>query len=128
MAISEERRSEIFLSNIGLTDCGVIAIQAVTGWPRKRALKFAIEKCQYDETSGTPHGAIDSALRAAGYRVEPVEHYVSSTAATFALTHEYGKFLVYVSGHVMGLVDGDLYNSRSHWGKQLVRAAKVEKE
>lgn len=115
--LTPAQRSEILLTNIAEKDCGVIALQALTGW-RRRTAERRLAKAGYTELMGTPRGALETALQAAGYscdhrRVDP--NVPKDTAATFTLTHEYGLWLVYVENHVMAVVEGDLHNSRGYW-------------
>ncbi len=123
--LSDEKRSEIMLSNIDTSDCGVIAIQAVTGLPREEAEQLAVEVAGYVPGTGTPMGGVDRAVRSAGKKVERVELPSGETAATFALMHEYGSHLLYIESHVMSCIDGDLFNARSFWGHPLLRAMRV---
>jgi len=123
--LTQAQRSEIWLTNIDTSDCGVIALQAVTGWSRKRAERELRKYGGYPskETGGTPRGGIELALAANGVETESYPWAKTDTVATFALRHDYGRFLIYVtherngerSGHVMALVDGDLPNSKGSW-------------
>lgn len=117
--LSPERRSEILFQNIDTSDCGVIAIQAVTGWRRETAEKRML-KAGYSKEGGAPRGTLEKVLAAHGFKnvvyrkVDPREP--QATPATFAMVHEYGLWLVYVESHVMALVDGNLHNaSPKHW-------------
>lgn len=101
------------------------AIQAVTGWSRARALKVAKADAHYRDGSGVTRGNIERALVANGFEVEAVAYDPHDSVATFALANDWGTFLVYVDGHVMALVDGDLFNGRGNWGKPLDGATKV---
>lgn len=124
--LTPEQKSEIMLSNIDTSDCGVIAIQAVAGIGRAEAEKVAMN-FGYRPGHGTPRGGIDSAVRSLGYRVESVEIDPGETAATFAVTNDYGRFLVYTDGHVMGLVEGNLTNSRGQWRERVEAVKRVSK-
>lgn len=112
--LTPEERSSITLTNILKSDCGVIAIQAVSGLPRKAAELLA-KRHGYTPTGGTPRGGIDAALAERGFVLTPVEYEPKETAASFACRHEYGTYLIYVDEHVMALVEGDLHNSRGAW-------------
>lgn len=112
--LSAERRSEIMLTNIDTSDCGVIALQAVTGLGRRESEELLTEK-GYRPKVGTPRGALEQSLKALGYTVRSIRPDYRDTPATFSITHEYGRYLVYTEDHVMALVDGDLHNSRGSW-------------
>lgn len=120
-SLSPERRSEILFTNIGDSDCGVIALQAVAGISRKKAERV-LRKHGWDEF-GTPRGGLEAAAVELGFKVKqrPV---IRETPATFSAAHEYGSFFIYVTtktlkgeygGHVMALVNGDLHNSKGSW-------------
>lgn len=115
MALTPERRSEIMLTNISESDCGVIAIQAVAGVSRERAERLCKEHGSYEPNRGTPRGGLERVLDYLGVEFVEVEDYYNATPATLACEHPYGSYLVYVERHVMALVDGDLHNSRGHW-------------
>lgn len=123
--LTPEERSEISLRNIGSSDCGVIAIQAITGIKRSEAEDLAVAN-GYVTGIGTARGGINKALQKAGYRLEPVIA-TRETPATFALTHEYGKYLIYVDAHVMALVDGDLYNGEGSWHSRVEEIYAIQK-
>lgn len=126
-ALTPEQRSEILLTNIDKADCGVIAFQAITGLCREAA-EVKMEARGYSKTEGTPRGTVEAALKAEGYKIEARPLFDGGgreTAATFALTHEYGTFLIYTERHVMALVDGDLHNSRGHWSREVELAEEV---
>lgn len=120
--LSPERKSEILLSNMSDSDCGVIALQAITGMRRQLAMKLML-KNGYQPVLGTERGGVERALESKGYTVELVDEdeIYNETAASFAMSHPNGKYLVYTARpaegftHVMALVDGDLSNSRGHW-------------
>lgn len=131
--LSAERRSEILLTNISKDDCGVIAFQAVTGRPREEAMEIMLAS-GYEPGKGTDSNGVELALKQLGYKVEPVPApEVLDTAATFALAHEYGTYVVHVVGrrgqktygHVMALLDGDLHNARGFFGDPVVGVSKV---
>jgi hypothetical protein len=124
-SLTPEQRSGITFSNIDGSDCGVIAIQAITGKPRKEAEELAAA-FGYRSGSGIMRGGIDTALRAVGYSVEPVKVRPGTTPATFTINNEYGVFLVYTEKHVMALVEGDLRNSRSFWRNPIEAVMKVD--
>lgn len=110
-SLTPERRSEIMLSNITDHDCGVIAFQAITGRDRASAERLCRDKGSWDEQEGIPRGGLNLALMYAGYDLKPVSCH-GDTSATFAVTHEYGVYLIYTEGHVAALVEGDLFNQR----------------
>jgi hypothetical protein len=110
--LSPEERSEIMLSNITGSDCGVIAFQAITGMDRVESERLCREAGDYQDGEGISRYGMQLALRRVGYKAEPV--YVSrETTAVFSLGHEYGTYLLFTDGHVMALIDGDLYNGRT---------------
>lgn len=121
--LTDEQRSGITLTNILEKDCAVIALQAITGWSRRRAHREA-SAAGYGDDHGAPRGTLEKALRTNGYTCTPVL-YEDHSAATFALTKDYGTFLVYVEAHVMGLIDGDLHNSRGYWHDRVQEATQV---
>lgn len=123
--ISDERRSEITFDNIAQSDCGITALQAVCGLPRREAEELLTREGEYTPNVGTPRGGVEAAALAAGFAVEPVAFDPSDTAATFSLRNEYGRFLVYTEGHVMALVEGELYNARGSGRMPVTGASRV---
>lgn len=123
--LTDERRSEITHENMDKLDCGVVALQAVTGWKRRTAIR-RLGKA-YTET-GTSRGGIELALIASGFTVEEVPRDPSETAATFAVRRDTGSFLIYVSRHVMALIDGELFNSRGYFRAPVESITKVSKK
>lgn len=123
--ISPERRSEIMFQNVGTSDCGVIALQAITGLTRDEAMKVAVELAGYQEGVGVWRGRLNAALDKLGYKVEKIGINHGDTPATFAVTHEYGVFLLYTDGHVMVLREGDLLNAKGEWRAPLEEAHRV---
>lgn len=123
--LDEKRRSEILHHNISTSDCGVVAVQAITGCGYDAALA-ALEAHGYEDGVGTPRGGCEKALQDLGWKAElhPIETS-TETPATFAVTHEYGRFLIYVEGHVMALVEGGLMNGRGSWGKRVEAVVRV---
>lgn len=125
-ALTPEERAAYLHSNLDTSDCGVIAVQAITGLPYSDALELA-KAHGYVPGEGTPRGGIDAALRDHGLDVQPVvvdtQH---ETPATFTLKHEYGTYLLYTEAHVMALIEGNLTNSRGNWGKPLEAARRVK--
>lgn len=115
MPLTPEERSSIMLTNISTSDCGVIAIQAVTGLPRKRAEQLCKKHGKYDPEQGTPRGGLEAVLDKLGIDWEAMPYDRNDTPATIAARDEYSTYLVYVEKHVMALVGGDLHNSRGHW-------------
>ena len=116
MPLAPEQRQAITFANIDFKDCGVAALMAVTGWPRDKALPL-LATCGYDPDSGTTRGGIEAALTEGGLehvQLDP-SSWAGDTPATFTMTHEEGLYVLYVHKHVMGLVDGDLYNGGSSW-------------
>lgn len=124
-SLTPEQRSEILLSNIATSDCGVIAFQAVTKAKRPVAER-EMKRAGYKPETGTPRGAIEKALRKRGYKTKDAPDF-RQTPATFASTHEYGVYLVYTDRHVMALVEGDLHNSRGHWHSPVEAITEVTK-
>lgn len=116
MPLTAEEKQAITLSNIDHKDCGVAALMAVTGWPRSKALPL-LAACGYDPDTGTTRGGIEAALDEGGVEYVQLDEgqWLGDTPATFTMTHEEGIYVLYVHKHVMGLVDGDLHNSRSSW-------------
>ena len=135
MPLSKEERSDVLLSNIDKDDCGVIAIQAVTKLGRTRCMELAL-LAGYKPGEGTPPDGIEPMLAdELDYKVEQVEVERGETAATFSMRNEYGIYLVHVQGqdrkgraygHVMALVEGDLYNSRGFFGDPVAEVWKVD--
>lgn len=123
-SLSPEEKSSITLSNIDTSDCGVIAIQAISGIPRSAAARLAI-KHGYRPLHGTPRGGIDAALEELGFKLETILADGRDTAASFAVSHEYGKYIVYIEDHVMALIEGDLYNSRGYFHSHVEAIRKV---
>jgi hypothetical protein len=112
------------LSNIDTSDCGVIAIQAATKMNRDSAFKLASDY-GYAAGVGIDRGAIETALVSIGWTCEPMDVYRNATPATFAMSHEYGLYLVYVDKHVMALVNGDLHNGKGSWGQPIEQVTKI---
>lgn len=112
-SLTPEQRSEILLTNIDTSDCGVIALQAITGRKRK-PMEALAKKNGYSPTTGAPRGCLEKALESIGYRTRKLDPR-GETPATFSMTHENGLYLIYTEGHVMALVEGDLHNSRGNW-------------
>jgi hypothetical protein len=127
-----ELRSDIFLENIEEADCGLIAIQAVTGMKRAAVERLAEE--EFKGRTGMRRGSIEELLLQAGYSCETLAVDPRlETPATFSLTHEWGRFLLYTNspegkGHVQALVEGDLHNARGSWSCPLLAVTKVTKE
>lgn len=123
--MTPERRSEIWLNNIESKDCGVIAIQAITCLPRSEAELLA-RAFGYNPSSGIHPRGVEEALEANGYDIVTA-NYEGHTAATFALTHEYGVYTVHVDGHVMALVEGDLHNAKTNkfWHMPVIDASRI---
>lgn len=109
--LTPEQRSEITLRNIGGSDCGIIAVMALTELSRTKSERLCKDKGDWVEGEGISRIGLKLALCHAGYTctLTPCE---GDTAATFSLTHEYGKYLIFTEGHVAALVEGNLYNSR----------------
>jgi len=123
--VTNERQSEILLQNLDYRDCGIVAIQALTGLPRKNALKLAIEESGYDPEIGIYRGDLERSFRAVGYTVSNYPLEPGTSVASFAIENERGSFIVYIEKHVMALVDGDLFNSRGSWFDQVEMVKKV---
>lgn len=127
-SLSDEHRSEILLTNISTSDCGVIALQAITGMSRAEAEAVATEKAGYEHAVGVPRGGMNKCLRELGYELEFVAGMSAGfTTATFAFDHEYGTYIVYTDAHVMAVIDGDAHNSRGDWHSPVELAYKVTK-
>ena len=126
-SLNPARKSEITFENIELKDCGVVALQAVTRLRRQQAVELLSEH-GYSPDTGTTRGGLEKALDELGIGWELMDLDPTDTVATFALRHEWGRFLVYVEGHVMGLIDGDLYNSRGHWHDRLSSVTRIKEE
>lgn len=120
MALTPEQEQEITLRNIGTSDCAVAALMAVTGWPRLKAEPL-LEAGGYRSDTGAPRGSIELALEQGGREalVQDRAGWHGDTPATFSMTHDVGLYLLYVEGHVMALVDGDLHNAVHRWGRPL---------
>ena len=114
--------------NVGTSDCGVVALQAVTGLNRAKAEKLAKDQAGYVEGVGVMRGQLNAALMGSGYRLENVPVNVGDTPATFSVTHEWGVYLLYTCGHVMVLREGNLLNAKGEWRAELEDAIKVTKE
>lgn len=125
-ALTPEERAAYLHSNLDTSDCGVIAIQALTGLPYHEAEGLA-RRYGYVPGEGTPRGGIDKALQEHGMEVTAVfVDMLRDTPATFALKHEYGTYLLYTDKHVMAIIEGDLMNARGCWGKPLEAARRVK--
>jgi len=122
--LTPEKKAEILHANIGSSDCGVIAIQAITGKSYK-VCERAAKKFGYSPDGGAPRGSLEKALEHLGYKTKVIQPGAGDTPATYSIMNEYGSFLIYVTtksaktgeygGHVMALVDGDLHNSKGSW-------------
>lgn len=124
--LSDERKSEITLTNISTSDCGVVALQAVTGLSRAEAEAVATEKAEYKHGVGVPRGALNRCLRELGFELEYVAGQSAGfTTATFAMDHEYGTYIVYTDAHVMALIDGNPHNSKGSWHEPVELAYKL---
>lgn len=123
-SLSPEQRSEIMLSNITNSDCGIIAIQAITQMSRAESERLCREAGDHQDGEGISRLGLIFALRRVGYTCQPTLAE-RETAAVFATTHEYGTFLVFTDGHVMALVEGDLHNGRSDWHAPVEEAYRV---
>jgi hypothetical protein len=117
--LTPEERSDILLRNIDTSDCGVIALQAITSAGRAVCDAAAKEHANYRPGVGTPRGGLEKTLRRMGYRTQPVDPDPHDSVATFALRNEYGVFLIYTDKHVMALVEGDLHNSVGSWSRPI---------
>lgn len=124
--LSAEARAAITRSNLTHHDCGVVALMAVTDLPYSKADQLC-RRHGFTDTGGTPREALPQVLHDLGYPHRPAEFHHGESVATFALRHEYGRWLVYIDGHVMPLVDGDLYNARGWWSSPVVMALEVHK-
>jgi hypothetical protein len=107
-------------------DCGVIAIQAVTGYKRSFARKLA-NAVGYNPDKGMKRGTIEEALIKRGFKVNCYAPRPGTTPATFAVSHESGSYLIYIESHVMALVEGDLHNSRGSWRMPVDQITEVTK-
>jgi hypothetical protein len=125
--LSPERQSEIKLQNIDESDCGVIAIQALTHLPRSEAMAAAVKDAGYRDGFGVFRAGMKRALENLGYRCERIKPDPGETVAVFAIRHEYGYYMIHTDGHVMALVEGDLHNGRSDWHSPVEAAYKVER-
>lgn len=124
-SLTREQRSAITFENADTSDCGVVALMAVAKIKRARAERI-LKKFGYTPSGGTPRGAIEQALRELKIGYEMTKPDLRDTAATYSLSHEYGRFLLYVECHVMALVDGDLFNSRGHWHDRLDKITAIK--
>lgn len=126
MALSPERRSEITFGNVTSDDCGVVALQAVADLKRAEAMAALLGK-GYEPGEGTTRGSVEEALRALGIDCYTSYDIGGETPASFALDHDSGSYLLYISGHIMALVEGDLHNARGFWNAPLVKAVRVDR-
>ena len=122
--LTPEERSEVLLGNIDTSDCGVIAIQAVTSLRRADAER-ACERYGYHSGVGMDRAGQIGLLVKLGYSVELIEPDLGDTPATFAMTHDRGTYLLWTDGHVQTLKEGDLYNAV--FSERLEVAAKITK-
>lgn len=127
MAVSDEQRSEVLLQNIDTSDCGIVALQAITGWTRAQAEARAGQR--YAKGTGMMRGTIEATLREHGWVCAqvPRTEQQGETPGTWAFMHEAGMWLVYTERHVMALVDGDLHNSRGHWHRPVEGIVRVHR-
>lgn len=124
--LTREQRSEIYVQNVDGSDCAVVALQALLGISRTAADELA-ERHGYPAPLG---GMLREDFRRAlsegcGGKLTEVAPDYGETAATFAVSHPDGRYAIHVDGHVMALVDGDLYNGRSFWGYPVERAYRL---
>ncbi len=123
--LSPEARAAIQRQNLTHHDCGVVALMAVTDLPYGKAAQLC-RKHGFTDTGGTPRQALPAALLDLGVQFNSTQWHGNDTVATFALRHEYGRYLLYIEGHVMPLVDGDLYNARGFWSAPLEMVVEVK--
>lgn len=127
-SLSPERRSEITLQNISTSDCGVIALQAITGLTRSEAERLCGEVGGYQIGIGIARGGLNRVLFHLSYNLTMMRVWEEPglTVASFATTYEYGRFLIYTESHVSALVDGDLFNAKGDWHAPVEEAYRVE--
>ncbi len=125
--LDPDRKSEITLANITDSDCGVIALQAVARLRRVDAVNLARTVGGWKDGHGMTNYNIHRCLTSLGHRIVPEQHSPGATVATFAVTHEYGRFLIYTDGHVGTLIEGDLRNmSKAEWHCPIESVIRVE--
>ena len=117
--LTPERASEITFTNIEGHDCAIVALQGITGLSRAKAKELMDTYAGYEAGVGTPRLGIYKVLGMLKAKVEAADPEPGDTVATFALRHEYGRYLIHTSGHVMSLIEGDLYNARGAWHEQV---------
>jgi hypothetical protein len=112
------------LSNITGSDCGVIAFQAITRQSRSESERLCREAGDYQDGEGISRLGMQLALRRVGFKADLV-YVPGETVAVFAATHEYGTYLLFTDGHVMALIEGDLYNGRTEGRAPVEEAYRV---
>lgn len=123
-SLTPEQRSEITFTNIDTSDCAVVAVQAITRLPRKD-VEDLMSLNGYHKVTGTPRSGTHKALHSLGFKLRELETDRTDTPATFAMSHERGLYLIHIKQHVMALVEGDLHNSRGHWGSPVEQILEV---
>jgi hypothetical protein len=114
MTLTPEQRAAIYHDNIKKADCGVIALQSVTGLTYAEADELLTAhgyKGGAAAMEGTPRGTIEKSLRSIGYGVQTVAVEEGSTPSIFWMERHPGRFLLYTPGHVSTIVDGRPYNA-----------------
>lgn len=125
--LDPKAKAAIYHENIEAADCGVIALQSVTGLPYDDAAALLTAHGYgggADLGTGTPRGAIEAALTGLGYSVERIEPEYNSTPSTFWMERRSGRFLLYTDSHVSAIVNGNPYNA-GVGGKPLLAITKV---
>jgi hypothetical protein len=125
LTLTPERRSEIVLENIKKDDCGIIALQALSGLPRTDA-EIALTGV-YQPGVGVYTDDFLKVIKSLGFDLTRVPYEYGDTVATFALRHEVGTYLIFVKKHVISLVDGTPHNSRAEWHTPVLAVHRVSK-
>lgn len=126
MTLSADDKSEIFLTNVFSDDCGVIAIQAITGVSRSVAMSAAQDEGYTKDGEGMPtKGVLNAIAKLTGkimVEQDDLDDYFQETVATYCAAHDDGVYLLFTKHfnprrperagyHFVTLRDGDPYNA-----------------